>query len=96
MVILIRVFIAFINKMDWNQYFEYVGASIILIGTLVLKIKKVYSINTINKLLQVAIIASGLCIMSFIKNKGDSEVWAVQLTLSWSFLSGLVLIMSLD
>jgi len=96
MVILIRVLIALINKMDWTQYFEYVGSSIILIGTLGLHLKKVYTIHTINKLLQVAVIASGLWIMPFIKNKGDSEVWAVQLILSWSFLSGLVLIMSLD
>ena len=96
MVILIRVLIALINKMDWTQYFEYVGSSIILIGTLGLHLKKVYAIHTINKLLQVSVIASGLWIMSFIKNKGDSEVWAVQLILSWSFLSGLVLIMSLD
>ena len=96
MVILIRILIALINKMDWIHYYEYVGSSIILIGALSLHLKKVYSMQTINRLLQVAVIASGLWIMSFIKNKGDSEVWAVQLILSWSFLSGVVLIMSLD
>ena len=96
MVILIRVLIALINKMDWTLYFEYVGSSLILILTLGLYSKKVYSIDKINRLLQGAVILSDLSIIAFIKNNGEREVWSIQLTLAWSFLCGLVLIMNLD
>lgn len=73
MVILVRILIALINKMQFKNYYEYVASSIILLGTYLIyhqfsKKQKplLEDITKVKKLIQLSVIGCDLWIISMV------------------------------
>ena len=73
MVILVRILIAIINKMEFASYYEYVASALILLGTYLIhhqisKKKKqlLENITKMIKLIQFSVIGSDLWILSML------------------------------